>query len=240
MENSVFQRHEVKYLLSSRQRAALERAMAEHMKADAYGESTICSLYYDTPDFRLIRRSLEKPDYKEKLRLRSYGMAKPDGTVFVELKKKYNGIVYKRRISMTETEATAYLSGRAALPQDSQIGREIDWFMKFYGNLAPAMYLCYDRIAYFCPADDNFRITFDRNIRWRADDLTLTKAPEGVQLLRPGESLLEVKTATAIPMWLVRAMDENGICRTSFSKYGTAYTRLESELLTHKGGFHCA
>ena len=240
MDNSVFQRHEVKFLLTSRQRSALEQAMKGHMEADAYGESTICSLYYDTPDFRLIRRSLEKPDYKEKLRLRSYGMAKPDGTVFVELKKKYDGIVYKRRISMPESQATAYLSGQAELPQDCQIGREIDYFLNFYGNLAPAMYLCYDRIAYFCPEDDNLRLTLDRNIRWRVDDLTLTKAPDGVQLLRPGESLLEIKTATSIPLWLVRALNDNGIRRTSFSKYGTAYTRLQAELLTQKGGCHCA
>ena len=239
MENSVFQRHEVKFLLTSRQRAALEQAMRGQMEADAYGESTICSLYYDTPDFRLIRRSLEKPNYKEKLRLRSYGMAKPDGTVFVELKKKYDGIVYKRRISMPESQATAYLAGKTDLPRDSQIGQEIDYFLKFYGTLAPAMYLCYDRIAYFCPEDDNLRMTLDRNIRWRVDDLTLTKAPDGVQLLRPGESLLEIKTATSIPLWLVRALNDNGIRQTSFSKYGTAYTRLQTGLL-NKGGYYCA
>jgi len=224
MANGTFERHEVKYLLDSRQRSALERAMLGHMQADEYGESTICSLYYDTPDNRLIRRSLDKPDYKEKLRLRSYGRTKPDGNVFVELKKKYNGIVYKRRVSMTEREATAFLAGRAPMPKDCQIGREIDWFMKFYRTLAPAMYLCYDRIAYFCPEDDGLRITFDRNIRWRTDDLTLTAAPGGELLIRPDQSLLEIKTGTAMPLWLTRALSENGIKKTSFSKYGTAYT----------------
>jgi len=224
MANGTFERHEVKYLLDSRQRSALERAMLGHMQADEYGESTICSLYYDTPDNRLIRRSLDKPDYKEKLRLRSYGRTKPDGNVFVELKKKYNGIVYKRRVSMTEREATAFLAGRAPMPKDCQIGREIDWFMKFYRTLAPAMYLCYDRIAYFCPEDDGLRITFDRNIRWRTDDLTLTAAPGGELLIRPDQSLLEIKTGTAMPLWLTRALTENGIKKTSFSKYGTAYT----------------
>lgn len=224
MSGGVFQRHEIKFLLDSRQRGILERAMRGHMRADEYGESSICSLYYDTPDHRLIRRSLEKPDYKEKLRLRSYGTAKRDDMIFVELKKKYNGVVYKRRVSMKEREATAYLAGRAPLPEDSQIGREIDWFRKYYGGLIPAMYLSYDRVAYFCPEDDDLRVTLDRNIRWRTDELTLTKAPGGEALLRPDQSLLEIKTAAAMPLWLVKALGEGQMRKTSFSKYGTAYT----------------
>lgn len=224
MSNGTFERREVKYLLDSRQRAALERAMLGHMQADEYGENTICSLYYDTPDNRLIRRSLDKPDYKEKLRLRSYGRTTPEGRVFVELKKKYNGIVYKRRISMTEREATGFLAGKAAMPEDCQIGREIDWFLRFYGDLAPAMYLCYDRIAYFCPEDDELRITFDRNIRWRTDELTLTGPTTGERLIRPDQTLLEIKTGTAMPLWLTKTLTENDIKKISFSKYGTAYT----------------
>ena len=240
MSAGTFQRHEVKYLLDSRQRRALEKAMAAHMKADEYGESTICSLYYDTPDFRLIRSSLEKPVYKEKLRLRSYGTAKPEGKIFVELKKKYDGIVYKRRVSMREMDATRYLAGLGPLPEDSQIGREIDWFKRFYGNLIPAMILCYDRVAYFCPADENLRITFDRNIRWRTEDLTLTAGPWGEQLLKPGQSLLEIKAASAMPLWLTKALNENGIRKVSFSKYGTAYTRVQERKAMPKGGIYCA
>lgn len=177
MNSSVFERHEIKFLLDSRQRSALERAMAWRMEADEYGESTICSLYYDTPDHRLIRRSLEKPVYKGKLRLRSYGTAKPDGRIFVELKKKYLGVVYKRRTAMTEREAVRYLAGRCPLPEDSQIGREIEQFRAYYESLVPSMYLCYDRVAYFCPADEGLRITFDRNIRFRTDGLSLTVPP---------------------------------------------------------------
>lgn len=240
MTSNTFRRKEIKFLLDSRQRAALDRAMAGHMEADEYGESTICSLYYDTPDSRLIRRSLEKPLYKEKLRLRSYGAAKPDGKVYIELKKKYDGIVYKRRISLPEREATAWLAGRVPRPEDSQIAREIDWFMDFYGNLAPAMMMCYDRIAYFCPQDENLRVTLDRNIRWRTDDLTLTAAPRGEQLLRPGQSLLEIKCAGAMPLWLAAVLDRNNIRRTSFSKYGTAYTVTQTRALMEKGGVHCA
>lgn len=142
---------------------ALELAMQDHMQQDQYGESTICSLYYDTRDFRLIRRSMEKPVYKEKLRLRSYGPAQQDGMVFVELKKKYDGIVYKRRISMKEAQASRYLAGETHLPEDSQIGREIDWFKKYYRELLPAVYLCYDRIAYFSREDADLRINQDQD-----------------------------------------------------------------------------
>ena len=163
MSSGTFQRHEVKFLLNRKQRMALELAMQDHMQQDQYGESTICSLYYDTRDFRLIRRSMEKPVYKEKLRLRSYGPAQQDGMVFVELKKKYDGIVYKRRISMKEAQASRYLAGETHLPEDSQIGREIDWFKKYYRELLPAVYLCYDRIAYFSREDADLRIHQDQD-----------------------------------------------------------------------------
>ena len=240
MSNNTFRRKEIKFLLEPRQRTALEQAMRGHMTADEYGESTICSLYYDTQDNRLIRRSLDKPMYKEKLRLRSYGTARPDGTVYIELKKKYDGIVYKRRISVAERDASAWLAGRAERPADTQIAREIEWFRDYYGDLAPAMYLCYDRIAYFCPKDENLRITFDRNIRWRTEALTLTASPWGEQLLRPGQSLLEIKCANAMPLWLSDALSKNNIRRVSFSKYGTAYTRTQTRALMEKGGVSCA
>ena len=235
MSGSTFERHEIKYMLDSRQRRALEEAMADHMVADQYGESTICSLYYDTPDSRLIRRSLEKPKYKEKLRVRSYGTAKPDGTVYVELKKKVKGVVYKRRIPMTDREARAFLAG-GELPdngtfQFGQIARELAWTRDYYQTLRPAMYLCYDRIAYYCPEDDGLRITFDRKIRWRDYDLSLTVPPSGEFLLRPDQSLLEIKTGTALPLWLVQALNDIGIRQVSFSKYGTAYTITQMQMI---------
>ena len=238
MSGSTFERHEIKYMLDSRQRRALEEAMADHMVADQYGESTICSLYYDTPDSRLIRRSLEKPKYKEKLRVRSYGTAKPDGTVYVELKKKVKGVVYKRRIPMTDREAKAFLAGgeAPAAPAENafqfgQIAKELAWTRDYYKTLRPAMYLCYDRIAYFCPEDAGLRITFDRKIRWRDYDLSLTIPPSGDFLLRPDQSLLEIKTGTALPLWLVKALNDIGIHQASFSKYGTAYTITQLQMI---------
>lgn len=134
------------------------------MKEDAYGVSMICNVYFDTPDHRLIRRSLEKPLYKEKLRLRSYGKATADSTVFLELKKKYKGVVYKRRVALTEAQAMAYLCESKRVG-DTQILREMDYALSYYGDLRPAMYLCYDRVAFYGEEDPMLRLTFDDNMR---------------------------------------------------------------------------
>ena len=229
MDVNIFQRYEIKYLVDSRQRALLEQAFRERMRPDEHGESTVCNIYYDTPDFRLIRASLEKPVYKEKLRMRSYGRVRPEGAVFLELKKKYKGVVYKRRLSLSQWEAANYMAGRVALTEDSQIGREIDWFRDYYESLRPAVYLCYDRAAYFSAEDPNLRATFDRCICWRQEDMSLCAPAGGQQLLLPHQSLLEIKTATAIPLWLVELLERGGIRQASFSKYGEAYLKMLQE-----------
>ena len=143
--NNVFERYEIKYLITNRQRATLMHSIDKYMKPDEYGKSTICNIYYDTPDYCLIRNSLEKPVYKEKLRVRSYGPAASCDSVFVELKKKYQEVVYKRRISLPEREAMFYLGSDAVGGLDGQIGSEIDYFRCFYRELAPRVYISYDR-----------------------------------------------------------------------------------------------
>lgn len=238
MGNDVFQRHEIKFLVSQSQRKRLLSHIGGYLVPDIHGESTICNIYYDTPDFRLIRRSLEKPNYKEKLRLRSYGPVASVDTVFLELKKKYAGVVYKRRIELPEAAATAYMARQESLPQDSQIGREIAYCCGFYENLQPSVYLCYDRRAFFAAEDPNLRITFDQNIRFRQDRVSLRAAPGGRDILGPGEALLEIKTATAMPMWLVEALSREGIRQTSFSKYGMAYTTILQEKLNESRGIY--
>ena len=141
---NIFKRYEFKYMLSPQQKDAVMKAMQTFMREDEYGKGLICNLYYDTPNYLLIRRSIEKPHYKEKLRLRSYGTAGAEDKVFVELKKKYNGIVYKRRETLTLAQSDEYLAGHTKAPCDTQIFREIDWFRDYYGNLKPAMYISYD------------------------------------------------------------------------------------------------
>lgn len=237
---AVFERHELKYLVNERQRCALTQALQEHMAPDVHGESTICNVYYDTPDFRLARTSLEKPVYKEKLRLRSYGPARPEDPVFLELKKKYRGVVYKRRIQLAESSAEAFLNGGAPLPEESQIGRELEYFVRFYHPLVPAMYLSYDRAAYFDRGDPTLRLTFDRGIRWRTDGLSLTAQPGGAQLLRPEQSLMEIKAGEALPLWLTALLDQHRIRQIPFSKYGLAYQTMTAENTVESKGVCCA
>lgn len=240
MNQAVFKRHELKYLLSDWQRAMLEQGLQEYMQPDVYGQSTICSLYCDTPDYRLIRESVQKPVYKEKLRLRSYGQTAPEGEVFLELKKKYAGIVYKRRIRLPQPEAMAFLTQGAPLPGDDQISRELTWFRDFYGTLQPAVYLCYDRTAYTGLLDPSLRLTLDRSIRWRTTQLRLDARPGGQALLEPGQNLLEIKTADAMPMWLVHLLNACQLRQCSFSKYGGAYALLLQESLKESRGIICA
>lgn len=218
-----FQRYETKYMLSPIMARKLRKSLPGHLQMDEYGLDTICSLYYDTPDHQLIRRSLEKPVYKEKLRLRSYGPAKETSPIYVELKKKYEGIVYKRRERMILSEAVPYLAGKSEPGFDSQILHEITWFRNYYRGLAPAMYIAYDRIACFGTEDRNFRVTFDTNIRWRTDNLCLDGPTEGTRLLEPGWNLMEVKTPGAVPLWFSKILDDLAIYPASFSKYGVAY-----------------
>lgn len=218
---SVFKRYELKYLLTREQAENIKRVMADYMMLDQYGRSNIRNLYYDTDNYRLIRHSLEKPVYKEKLRLRSYG--NPQGKqVFVELKKKFESVVYKRRLAMPEKAALAWLAG-GECPQDHQIGREIDAFLAFYGALKPKVFLSYDREAYFAKDGSDLRITFDDNILCRREDLHLSSETPADPVLSPSMVLMEIKTGGGIPLWLTHALTVGKIQKTSFSKYGTAY-----------------
>ena len=220
----IFKRIEKKYLLSGEQYEALFQRIGAHLRPDAFGRSTVMSLYLDTPDRSIIRRSIEAVDYKEKLRLRSYGTAKADSTVFLELKKKYGGVVYKRRAAMTLTEAERYLR-TGIKPFESQIMSELDWAMRFYGWPKGAMLIACEREAWFDEEHPDLRLTFDRNIRCRENELRLDRGSAGTALLPKDRVLLEIKTAGAMPLWLADALDADGILPGSFSKYGEAYLR---------------
>ena len=222
----VFKRYEIKYLLDRKQKEKILKAMETYMALDSYGRSTIRNIYYDTDTYRLIRKSLEKPVYKEKLRVRSYRAVDAGDEVFVELKKKYDGIVYKRRIAMAEGQASEYLSGMCAAPVQTQITQELDYFLQFYQTLAPRMFLSYEREAYYTKETSDFRVTFDENILWRETDLSLQKGIYGENLLKPGQALMEIKTPGNIPLWMVKVLSEERIRKTTFSKYGNAYETM--------------
>lgn len=230
----VFCRREIKYLITQQQRRALEAEFAHHMKPDQFAHSAIRNIYYDTPDFRLIRRSLEHPVYKEKIRLRCYGEVGDD--VFLEMKKKYMGIVYKRRILLPYGQAEAFMAGQGTVP-DTQIGREMTYFRDFYQTLQPQVFLRYERDSWSGLEDPGLRITMDEDICYRTTDLRLMSQPGDEPLLEPGMALMEVKAENAIPMWLTELLARQKISKISFSKYGRAFERELRRKLKEKRGF---
>ena len=223
---SVMKRYELKYILTKEQLEYFKEKIDEYMKVDKYGLTSIASLYYDTPDFNLVTKSIEKPKYKEKIRLRSYGLAKENTPVFLEVKRKLEGIVYKRRIVSTENEVDQFMNNEGELKND-QISRELEAFKENYGSLEPKYLIIYDRVAYY-QDDSNLRITIDMNPRYRVNDLNLHTSMDGISLLEEGSAILEVKVQHSIPLWLVDILTKGKIYQSSFSKVGTAHIR-ESE-----------
>ena len=179
MSGFTFERREIKYRITAAQRAALEAAVGTRMSPDEHGDSTICNIYYDTPDYRLIR---------------------------------------------------------ASLGEHGQIGREIEYFAAFYAPLLPAVHLSYERRAWFSREEPDLRITFDKNIRFRREDVSLTLPAGGQRILPESESLLEIKTAQSLPLWLAAQLDALGIFRSTFSKYGEAYKAILIEAQNTSGG----
>lgn len=225
----IFRRVEKKYCLTMARRDAFMADIEAYLRPDEYGKSTVCSLYLDTPDYILIRNSIDakgfdKPAYKEKLRIRSYGAAKPDGKVFMEIKKKYKGVVYKRRLSTTLEKAQRYLE-TGEKPVQSQIMEEIDFAMRHYRWPGPAMMISCEREAYVVKDMPQLRITFDTYLQARDWDLSLAYGAGGDLILPEDEVLMEIKTDGAMPLWLSHALDKHKIYPSSFSKYGTAYLR---------------
>lgn len=220
---NVFQRYELKYILSREQFTRLLAAMEAYMVPDRYGATTIRNLYFDTDNFQLIRHSIEKPAYKEKLRLRAYCQAEENTTVFAELKRKATGVVYKRRLGLPEKAAMAWLTEGVSPQPETQISREIDYFLDFYGTLRPRVFLAYTRLALYGKDDDAFRVTFDRDIVSRCEDLSLQSEVYGTHILPRDQVLMEIKCAGGIPLWMTEFLSREKIYKTSFSKYGMMY-----------------
>lgn len=236
---AIFERTEKKYVITNKQKQQLLDMIKDKICDDEYGESTVCSLYFDTDDYRLIRTSIDKPIYKEKLRLRSYGTPHGNSTVFLELKKKFNGIVYKRRETMTLHQADLYIL-KGEMPKDTQIMREINWVKTHYKNLLPRMSVCYDRNAYYSKEDTELRITFDKNVRFRNFDLDLSHGSYGEKIIDDNTCVMEIKALYAMPLWLCNALNTLKIYPSSFSKYGTAYRICLQRDFKSNGGENCA
>ena len=233
MAIEVFNRYEHKYIIDRETFEKVLIVMDEHMEIDSHNLNhtpyTIANIYFDTDDDFLIRESLSKPEYKEKLRLRAYGVPGGDTKVFLEIKKKFNGIVNKRRTKLKLFEAYTFVSS-GIVPEikdymNQQVLSEIKYFLKIY-DVKPKLYLAYDRIAYFEKGNADLRISFDMNIRSRRYDLRLEDGDYGKKLLDGDYYLMEVKTSLAKPLWLTHMLSDYDIKRKRFSKYGTEFKNM--------------
>lgn len=230
MSVEVFRRIEQKYLLSEDKFAKLMNRLGNHLNKDNFFRSTICNIYYDNKDYELISNSLDKPIYKEKIRLRSYGIPNVEDKVFLEIKKKYKGEVSKRRVTIKLKEFYDYISDGKYPNCNRQIMEEIDYCFKYY-KLKPVLFLGYDRLSYYDKDNKNFRITFDRNIRSRESDMFLEFGDSGKLYFVNNEYIMEVKTLDALPMWFVNILSDLEIFPISFSKYGNIYKRKLMEVI---------
>ncbi len=224
--NSTFVRYEKKYILTAEQYRQLSSALEDYTMLDEYGKTDIYTIYYDTPDFLLVRRSMEKPIFKEKLRLRIYGKPENFSAAFVEIKRKYDKTVYKRRFSLSYAEALAYFQNPIG---DTQIAKEICYALHCYPKIQPAMVIMYTRISKIGKDDPSLRITFDSDIRWNGAPTNFTENSVGAPLLPPGSQIMEIKAAQSIPLWLTQLLTRFSCYPGSFSKYGAAYTAMIHE-----------
>ena len=223
---NVMKRYELKFKLNKEQLAFFTSEISKYMKVDQYGLTTISSLYYDTPDCSLINKSIEKPKFKEKIRLRSYGPATETSPVYLEIKRKLDNVVYKRRIRTTEEEVNKFLSSDYEFEKE-QISRELKAFKEEHPHLEPKYLIIVDRVAYF-QEDSDLRITIDTNPKYRVTGLNLHTSTDGIPLIEDGGAILEIKVQYSIPTWLSEILAKGKIYKTSFSKVGTAH------ILTHR------
>lgn len=219
---NIFEREEKKYVISRAEFNEILPVLTEHMVWDKYGKQTINSLYFDDEFHLSIQKSISKPVYKEKLRLRSYGTPNQEDLVYLELKKKYRGVVYKRRLEMTLGEANTYLQ-EGTVKCNSQIFREIDYIRNLY-NLKPAVFIAYERVALIGMAE-GLRITFDTDVRFRTNDLCLQHENDTTPLTDKDSYVMEIKTPDVLPFWLAKLLNSKKIYPMSFSKYGKIYEK---------------
>ena len=223
MYENVFKRVEEKYLLTEQQKRLLLEKNQSYLTEDKFYQSTICNIYFDNKNNDLILHSLDKPVFKEKIRLRSYTIPTLEDAVFLEIKEKFKGVVGKRRIKMTLKEFYDYFE-KGQYDRNNQIMKEIDYYFKLY-HLEPSFYIAYDRISYRGIDDENLRITLDSNLRSRKEDLRLELGDAGKKYFEQTIYIMEIKTLGSMPLWLVRSLSELKIYPVSFSKVGKIYEK---------------
>lgn len=218
-----FRRIEKKYILNHEQFVRVTKRIKEHFHSDEHGSTRIYNIYFDNDSNELINTSIQKPVYKEKLRLRSYKEADDNTEVFLEIKKKFKGVVYKRRICVPYKDIKQYLKTFSLSDiENTHTLNEICYMISHY-SLYPKVHISYLRDAYFSNDDENLRITFDHDIKSRYENLTLCESDIDLALKDDDFYIMEIKAANSIPLFLSNILAEEKIYPQSFSKYGNIH-----------------
>lgn len=228
MYDKYFERVEEKYVITNQEKELLLDKIKDYIQEDKFFKSEIHNIYFDTEHSDLIINSLDKPVFKDKIRVRSYGVPSLEDDVFLELKVKYKGVVGKRRTKIKLSEYYHYLQN-SQFERDDQILKEIDYYFKHY-HLKPAIYIAYDRVSYVGLHNPELRITFDYHLRSRRENLNLDQTVKTSSYFDQDQTIMEIKTIEAMPLWLVRILSEMKIMPTNFSKYGKIYEKENQQL----------
>jgi len=217
-------RTETKYLVHVENFNAIRDAFSEYLEKDKYYFYKVHNIYFDNADNQIISHSIEAPEYKEKLRMRMY---EHPGAVFqdayIELKKKYLGVVYKRRKKLDlDAARQAIAQDVGCIDSECQVMREILFYMKKTACY-PKIYLSYERYSYYATEDSGLRVTFDTNIVSRRENLKFASSKEDSVPLLKNHMILEIKTCNYYPLWLIKILNDYKIYPTSFSKYGKIF-----------------
>ena len=225
---TIIDRYEQKYLLSKEEYNNLINLIENYLVKDKYFMETIYNIYFDNDQFELINRSIEKPIYKEKMRMRSYYKTDNDTNIFLEIKKKYADTSNKRRVIISYKDYLDYIN-KGIIPEcDKQIMSEIDYCFKNY-KLKPKIKLVYDRLAYNLKNNDSFRITFDTNVRYNLNNFDFNNEDD-ITFMNDGY-IMEIKTFNGIPLWFNKVLNNLNIYPTSYSKVGKIYNNVKEMII---------
>lgn len=220
---TIFSRNEKKYQITQHKAAQLVEAISNKMKPGKYGTYWVQNLFFDTDNWDIIHTSMEKPHYKEKMRLRCYGTPETTDRMFLEFKKKYDGVVYKRRFPIVPAELANYTINEILSRANTQIAKELVYHIQQKG-VTEKFYISYNRQEFTGVHDEDLRLTIDSNISYRLDSLFFTQPQLDCSALDPNKFLLEIKMPLSIPLWLSHILSDLGIFASSFSKYAACFT----------------
>jgi len=231
-ESRVFDRWELKYVVTVKQMYQLMHALKNYVVLDENGDDglyKIKSIYYDSHDFKFYHEKMNGNKYRQKVRLRGYNNVAYNDDVYFEIKQRYNTTVQKRRAELKLSDAYELMKHPLDAEQYADKKRivldEIRYLSSMHALEAKAI-VSYDRKAYMGKYEDGLRITFDTNLKCRKENLNLEEYHKEKYFVHPSLAVLEIKTNEKVPIWLVSLIQRFEIEAHRVSKYCLSVEKL--------------